>query len=215
MGILHFVKGTYHNKVGDVVGVRKGSTSVVRQYVIPSDPKTPAQLAQRAKFAQGEQFVNYAMQLNRGAKYWKVAGGEKAARLKTYFEMSKMGGEWTFNFPVVPYGFTPDVLIGDVPYWWTFHDTRDTSIGSGVWYYRAAERTLAYACAYLSVVTGNVEVEIGRMSLRVGESISTWTAPENINRNSYYWIVGISIDDDRYGGQVVYLPPCRGHYYNV
>lgn len=36
-------------KIGDIVTFERNGTQVIREYVIPKDPKSPAQLAQRMK----------------------------------------------------------------------------------------------------------------------------------------------------------------------
>jgi hypothetical protein len=53
MAIQEFLSGGYIGKLGDTVGQRWKSKRMIREYVVPDNPQTPAQLKVRGEFTAG------------------------------------------------------------------------------------------------------------------------------------------------------------------
>ncbi len=64
MAIQNFISGGYYGKLGVTVGQRWKNIRTIRSYVVPKDPKTPSQLAQRGLFSNAVKFSQVANQAN-------------------------------------------------------------------------------------------------------------------------------------------------------
>lgn len=64
MATQNFLSGGYYGKLGATVGQRWKNKRTIRTYVIPHDPKTPDQIAQRTKFGSGVFYAQLAQQAN-------------------------------------------------------------------------------------------------------------------------------------------------------
>lgn len=64
MAIQNFISGGYYGKLGVTVGQRWKNIRTIRSYVIPKDPKTSSQLAQRGLFSNAVKFSQVANQAN-------------------------------------------------------------------------------------------------------------------------------------------------------
>ena len=64
MAIQNFISGGYYGKLGQTVGQRWKNIRTIRSYVVPTDPKTPSQLAQRGLFSNAVKFSQVANQAN-------------------------------------------------------------------------------------------------------------------------------------------------------
>lgn len=64
MATQNFLSGGYYGKLGATVGQRWKNKRTIRTYVIPHDPKTPDQIAQRVKFGSGVFYAQLAQQAN-------------------------------------------------------------------------------------------------------------------------------------------------------
>lgn len=64
MAIQNFISGGYYGKLGQTVGQRWKNIRTIRSYVVPKDPKSPSQLAQRGLFSNAVKFSQVANQAN-------------------------------------------------------------------------------------------------------------------------------------------------------
>lgn len=67
MAKQNFMAGGFYGKLGEVVGQRWKNKRTLRTYVIPRNPKTEAQMANRAKFAGIIPYAQLGMACNKGA----------------------------------------------------------------------------------------------------------------------------------------------------
>lgn len=70
MAIQNFVAGGFYGKLGQLVGQRWKNKRIIRTYTVPANPRTPAQQANRAVFAQCTRASQIAMQMNFNAPAW-------------------------------------------------------------------------------------------------------------------------------------------------
>lgn len=71
MATQEFATGGFIGKLGEVVGQHWKNKRYVRKYVVPYDPKTPAQLADRREFARCIHLAQAALALNRDWSLWE------------------------------------------------------------------------------------------------------------------------------------------------
>lgn len=71
MAIQNFLAGGFYGKLGNIVGQRWKNKRTIRTYVIPKDPKTPAQQANRERFSLAILLSQQAMNINKGNSSWK------------------------------------------------------------------------------------------------------------------------------------------------
>lgn len=64
MAIQNFISGGYYGKLGQTVGQRWKNIRTIRSYVVPKDPKTQSQLAERSLFSKAVKFSQVANQAN-------------------------------------------------------------------------------------------------------------------------------------------------------
>lgn len=110
-----FLNGGFYGKIGNVVGQRWKNKRIVREYTIPSDPKTPAQMAHRKKFAHLVELCQAAMRINKGADFWQnPSNTEWALRMKTCSNRIKAGMSDAQAMPIYPDNYIPHDIITDL-----------------------------------------------------------------------------------------------------
>ncbi len=70
MATQNFVAGGFYGKLGDIVGQRWRNKRIMRRHVIPLNPQTTAQQANRALFASAVRLSQQALNINPGAPAW-------------------------------------------------------------------------------------------------------------------------------------------------
>jgi hypothetical protein len=73
MAIQNFLSGGFYGKLGDVVGQRWHNKRVIRSYVIPFNPRTEKQQANRQLFALATALAQQAYNINKGSPLWDTA----------------------------------------------------------------------------------------------------------------------------------------------
>lgn len=108
MAKQNFIAGGYYGKLGETVGQRWKNKRTLRVYVIPHDPKTPAQERNRAKFGQAVPYAQLGMQFNARAPAWD---SETITEWQGRMSVAKIGvdnGVTGLNLiPIFPSGYTP------------------------------------------------------------------------------------------------------------
>jgi len=70
VAIQNFISGGFYGKLGDVVGQRWHNKRVIRTHVIPYNPRTEKQQANRQLFALATALAQEAYNLNKGSPLW-------------------------------------------------------------------------------------------------------------------------------------------------
>ena len=70
MGKFNILSGGYYGRLGQTVGQRWRNKRIVRTYVIPRDPKTEKQEANRYNFGDCTAAVQLALSMNGGSSLW-------------------------------------------------------------------------------------------------------------------------------------------------
>lgn len=112
MAIQNFLSGGYYGKLGATVGQRWKNKRTIRTYVIPKNPRTPTQQANRGKFADAVTFAQMGLQMNYYCTLFEDPNFTKwNYRMKTAREL-KNAGLFDLNLiPLYPISFTPPILL--------------------------------------------------------------------------------------------------------
>jgi hypothetical protein len=112
MATQDFKDGGFYGKLGQLVGQRMGNKRIVRTYVVPANPQTPDQQANRAVFATATRLAQEAFNLNRGDPAWKgPATSEFSRRVGTALRRLHKGATEAEAFPLYPDGYVPSRVL--------------------------------------------------------------------------------------------------------
>ncbi len=122
MAIQNFLSGGYYGKLGATVGQRWKNKRTIRTYVVPANPRTEVQQANRSKFASAVTYAQMGMQMNYYATcfsdpnftHWNY-------RMKVARELRNAGLTGLDLIPLYPQDFTPPTIISEI--------TKDTVTG--------------------------------------------------------------------------------------
>lgn len=112
MAIQNFLSGGYYGKLGATVGQRWKNKRTIRTYVIPKNPRTPIQQANRGKFADAVTFAQMGLQMNYYCTLFEDQNFTKwNYRMKTARELKNAGLFDLDLIPLYPTSFTPPILL--------------------------------------------------------------------------------------------------------
>lgn len=115
MAIQNFLSGGYYGKLGATVGQRWKNKRTIRTYVVPKNPRTPIQQANRGKFANAVTYAQMGLQMNYYATcfddpnftHWNY-------RMKAARELKNAGLTNLDLIPLYPTTFNPPSLITEI-----------------------------------------------------------------------------------------------------
>ena len=123
MAIQNFLSGGYYGKLGATVGQRWKNKRTIRTYVVPANPRTPTQQANRNKFANAVIFAQMGMQMNYYCTLFDDPNFTKwNYRMKVARELKNAGLTDLDLIPLYPTSFNPPTLITEF--------TKDTVTGT-------------------------------------------------------------------------------------
>lgn len=112
MAIQNFLSGGYYGKLGATVGQRWKNKRTIRTYVIPSNPRTPTQQANRNKFANAVTFAQMGMQMNYYCTLFEDPNFTKwNYRMRVARELKNAGLTGLDLIPLYPTSFNPPILL--------------------------------------------------------------------------------------------------------
>lgn len=205
MSKFNFLAGGYYGKLGQTVGQRWKNKRTLRTYVIPADPRTPAQMLNRSRFADATKASQLAMQLNSGANIWQsVDNTEFNKRMSSARQYYTANMELYQYVPAIPYGYhaTYDIntVVQKSGQVLTFNCATLDDIGG---------RNVAVLYQAVRVSTGETEDLIGRGTFvgSAGAWAFTITIPDTHEVNRLSWCVAVSDDDNLFQDKTIYLAP--------
>ena len=114
MAIQNFLSGGYYGKLGATVGQRWKNKRTIRTYVVPNNPRTPSQQANRGKFADAVTYSQIGMQMN---YYCALFDDPNMTRWNYRMKVARELKAADFNgldlIPLYPMSFTPSILLSD------------------------------------------------------------------------------------------------------
>lgn len=112
MAKQNFLAGGYYGKLGATVGQRWKNIRTIRTYVIPQNPRTPEQQANRNVFGRAVPFAQLGMQLNKASPAWDISGNtEWAQRMSVARNLVNAGNSDVACIPIVPADFSTQYTI--------------------------------------------------------------------------------------------------------
>ena len=114
MAIQNFLSGGYYGKLGATVGQRWKNKRTIRTYVIPNNPRTPSQQANRGKFADAVTYSQIGMQMNYYCALFDDPNMTRwNYRMKVARELKAAGFNDLDLIPLYPMSYTPTILLSD------------------------------------------------------------------------------------------------------
>lgn len=115
MAKQNFLAGGYYGKLGATVGQRWKNQRTIRTYVVPENPRTPKQMANRNKFSASVPFAQKGMSMNyRSPAFASETTTEWALRMSSAKYAMDLGLSDVAAIPVVPRGFTSAYTITEI-----------------------------------------------------------------------------------------------------
>ena len=112
MAIQNFLSGGYYGKLGATVGQRWKNKRTIRTYVVPANPRTPTQQANRGRFADAVTFAQMGMQMNYYCTLFDDPNFTKwNYRMKVARELKNAGLSGLDLIPLYPISFNPPILL--------------------------------------------------------------------------------------------------------
>lgn len=112
MAKQNFLNGSYIGKLGDTVGQRWKDQHIIRSYVKPQNPKTPAQEANRQLFATANRLAQEAMNINGHTGVWDTSTKpEYAQRVGQAMRRLLLGYSEQDSLPLYPEGQAPSTKV--------------------------------------------------------------------------------------------------------
>ena len=114
MAIQNFLSGGYYGKLGATVGQRWKNKRTIRTYVVPNNPRTPSQQANRGKFADAVTYSQIGMQMNYYCALFDDPNMTRwNYRMKVARELKAAGFNDLDLIPLYPMSYTPTILLSD------------------------------------------------------------------------------------------------------
>lgn len=112
MAKQNFIGGGYYGKLGDTVGQRWKNKRTIRSYVIPKNPRTDVQQANRARFKNLVPFAQLGMSANKGATVFiKENMTEWQARMSACSYFNSLGYNELDLVPLYPADYVAPYVI--------------------------------------------------------------------------------------------------------
>lgn len=112
MAIQNFLSGGYYGKLGATVGQRWKNKRTIRTYVVPTNPRTPTQQANRNKFADAVTFAQMGMQMNYYCTLFDDLNFTRwNYRMRVARELKNAGLSGLDLIPLYPISFNPPILL--------------------------------------------------------------------------------------------------------
>ena len=115
MAIQNFLSGGYYGKLGATVGQRWKNKRTIRTYVIPNNPRTEIQQANRGKFGDAVKFSQMGLQMNYYATCFESESYTKwNYRMATARALKNAQLTYLDLIPLYPINFNPPTLIDGI-----------------------------------------------------------------------------------------------------
>lgn len=110
MAKQNFLNGGYIGKLGNTVGQRWKDKKIIRTYVVPTNPNTPAQQTARQQFATANKLAQQAMTINGHTGVWDTSTKpEYSQRVGQAMRRLRLGYSEQDSLPLFPEGQAPAV----------------------------------------------------------------------------------------------------------
>jgi len=209
MAIQNFLSGGFYGKLGDVVGQRWHNKRTIRTYVIPFNPRTDKQQANRQLFALATALAQQAYRINKGSPLWDTSQmGQFSIMVGLAKRRLQEGATPAEALPLFPDGHSVDTTLSSPSANWSAWPSSvsvsDTS------YTFEASREMAVEIHCMDEHTGNAIFFEERIVIPQGSQFSyTFVQSLQYSLPSGSSIQAISTDDSQHNGSSIRLPPLQ------
>lgn len=206
MAIQNFLSGGYYGKLGNTVGQRWHNKRTIRAYVIPANPRTEKQQANRQLFAHATKLAQIAFRTNKGDPRWDTSEkGQFSQLVQTALRRLKSGMPDAEAIPLYPDGYDPSIVLSNVSPNWTAWPTSVTITADS--HIMTEDRTFEVLVSCQDVQSGNAVILTYEHTVAAG---SVWSF--TFNQDLQYSlpagssISSVTIDDEQHSGASISLP---------
>lgn len=115
MAIQNFISGGYYGKLGETVGQRWKNKRTIRKYVVPKNPRTEKQQANRGQFGSAVPWAHIGMDMNFRNKVWDSSNTiEWNQRMSVVLNRIKQGKQGMELIPLTPENFVSPFFISEL-----------------------------------------------------------------------------------------------------
>lgn len=115
MAKQNFLAGGFYGKLGQTVGQRWKNKRIIRAYVIPRNPRTEKQQANRNNFGNSTKLAQYGMQMNFNAPCFDTSIiPEWGQRVSIASQLKKAGKTGLDTVPLFPINYVPSFSISQI-----------------------------------------------------------------------------------------------------
>lgn len=115
MAKQNFLAGGFYGKLGQTVGQRWKNKRIIRAYVIPRNPRTEKQQANRNNFGNSTKLAQYGMQMNFRAPCFDTSiTPEWGQRVSIASQLKKAGKAGLDIIPLFPINYVPAFSISQI-----------------------------------------------------------------------------------------------------
>lgn len=206
MAIQNFVAGGFYGKLGQLVGQRWKNKRTIRSYTIPTNPRTPAQQANRGIFAEATKYAQMAMSMNWKAPQWDISEvplwGQRVKRARELLNSTR---NILDRVPIYPLDFVPQFGITNI--YRTGTQTATSITFSVLGNLPVVDRAISVLVGYLNEETRVYDIELFSSTLIAGAE-STFTLqnidPSLITDTTIFTFC--SNDDVDFSNEAVFCP---------
>lgn len=112
MAIQNFLNGGFYGKLGDTIGERWKNKRTIKSYAVPSNPRTPKQMANRKTFGDAVPLAQFAKMCDQNSLMFTVSNNTTWALLMQEAKRKTDSGETGLNrLPICMNDFLPQYFI--------------------------------------------------------------------------------------------------------
>lgn len=206
MAIQNFLSGGYYGKLGDTVGQRWHNKRTIRTYVIPANPRTEKQQANRQMFAHATKLAQIAFQTNKGDPLWDTTHmGQFSQLVKTAMNRLIAGASDAEAIPLYPDGYHPSFVLDEVDQDWSSWPNQVTFTAKSQPLPQERTFQVMIGCGdqYLSqqvILTDEITVPAGSYFSYTFDQASRYALPAGSTLSA------VTTDDVQHDGSSVSLP---------
>jgi hypothetical protein len=209
MAIQNFLSGGYYGKLGDTVGQRWHNKRTIRSYVVPKNPQTDKQQANRALFATANRLATEAYNVNKGSELWDTTDKSQFSQMVSTAKLRLQAGMSEADaLPLYPDNYDPTVILTNVSLNWSNWGASMSWTAQSY----ILQETRTFAITYYDfrpdsqIWSTEMEVKTFHKGDLVNHTFLTYNnrcLPEGA------YITCQTVDDASHGGSSITLPPLQ------
>ena len=231
MATQNFLSGGYYGKLGDTVGQRWHNKRIIRTYVIPHNPRTEAEQANRRLFARATRLAQVAFKANKGSPLWDTSQmGQFSILVQVALRHLKAGMSDAEAIPLYPDGYDPAIVLSNASTDWSSWPSSVTVAAES--HVMTHTRMFRITVSCKDEHTGNIVSLSYDKSITPGSYVSyVFVQAMRYSLPAGSHISAVTIDDAQRGGSSISLPTVQllqpslpwvtititwsSHYYNT